>query len=132
MGKRLPTTRPMETAGLRWQPETWPMAKAMVRTVRPKANATPTNPTLKLTPGIFDGKPAARTAVPQPPKTSQKVPKNSAAARFERGIRSPALSCSVIFLVFEKRPLIGAREIDGADATCKRGILHAEARTLSA
>jgi hypothetical protein len=42
---------------------------------------------LKLTPGMVDGKAAARTALPQPPKTSQKVPKNSAAARFESGIR---------------------------------------------
>src|SRR5271156_2612877 len=114
MGKRLPTTRPMETAGLRWQPETWPMAKAMVRTVRPKAKATPTNPTLKLTPGIFDGKPAARTAVPQPPKTSQKVPKNSAAARLER--------CMVylLFLMSEcyvfENCCLGAREI--SEASC--------------
>src|SRR5271156_4883910 len=80
MGKRLPTTSPTETAGLRWQPETWPMAKAMVSTVRPKARATPTKPIPRL------GKAAARTALPQPPKTSQKVPKNSAAARFERCI----------------------------------------------
>src|SRR5687768_5772610 len=42
----------------------------MVRTVRPKANATPRLPT--YSPGI--------TAVPQPPRTSQKVPKNSAAS----------------------------------------------------
>src|SRR6202044_622666 len=101
-GKRLPTTRPTETAGLRWQPETWPMAKAMVRTVRPKAKATPRNPTLKMTPGVFDGKPAARTAVPQPPKTSQKVPKNSAAARLERFMGSPALSCEMDFVLLRK------------------------------
>ncbi len=67
----------------------WPMAKAMVRTVRPKARATPTNPMLKLTPGMEDGKAAARTAEPQPPKTSQKVPKNSAAARLERCMMGP-------------------------------------------
>src|ERR1700684_2191047 len=45
----------------------------MVRTVRPKARATPA----KAMPRC--GKPAASTALPQPPKTSQKVPKNSAA-----------------------------------------------------
>ena len=27
-----------ETAGFRWQPEMWPMAKAMVSTVKPKAS----------------------------------------------------------------------------------------------
>src|SRR5271155_1643793 len=96
MGKRLAVTRPMETAGLRWQPETWPMAKAMVRTVSPKAKATPRKPMLKLTPGMKDGNAAAKTAEPQPPKTSQKVPKNSAAARFERCMESPALSCGWI------------------------------------
>src|ERR1700743_2769959 len=70
----------METAGLRCAPEMWPMAKAMVRTVRPKANATPRKPMPSW------GKPAASTADPQPPKTSQKVPKNSAKARVERDI----------------------------------------------
>jgi len=62
------------------------MAKAMVSTVRPKARATPTKPMPRL------GNAAAKTALPQPPKTSQKVPKNSAAARFERFIGLPALS----------------------------------------
>lgn len=80
MGKRLPTTRPMETAGLRWQPGMCPMAKAMVRTVSPKTRETPTKPMPSV------GTPAARTAEPQPPKASQKVPKNSAAARLERCI----------------------------------------------
>ncbi len=51
------------------------MAKAIVRTVRPKAKATPANPM------PTEGKPAASTAAPHPPKTSQNVPKNSAAAR---------------------------------------------------
>ena len=63
------------------------MAKAMVRTVSPKAKATPRKPMLNVTPFIVDRKAAAKTAAPQPPKTSQKVPKNSAAARFEIGIR---------------------------------------------
>jgi hypothetical protein len=34
------------------------------------------------------GKAAAKTALPQPPKVSQKVPMNSAAIRFERDISS--------------------------------------------
>jgi hypothetical protein len=40
----------------------------MVSTVRPKASETPTNPIPS------SGKPAASTALPQPPKTSQNVP----------------------------------------------------------
>ena len=56
------------------------MAKAMVRTVSPKARETPTKPIPS------EGKAAARTALPHPPKTSQKVPKNSANARFDSGI----------------------------------------------
>src|SRR5665213_74985 len=47
----------------------------MVNTVRPNANATPRKPMPK------PGKPAARTAAPQPPKVSQNVPKNSATMR---------------------------------------------------
>src|SRR6266851_6868995 len=47
----------------------------MVNTVRPNANATPRKPMPK------PGKPAARTAAPQPPKVNQNVPKNSAAMR---------------------------------------------------
>jgi hypothetical protein len=67
------------------------MANAMVRTVKPKANATPTKAIPRCVPpgsgGPAGSKEAARTALPQPPKTSQKVPKNSARARFEIGIR---------------------------------------------
>ncbi len=62
----------METAGLRWQPEMWPIAKAIVRTVRPKASETPSRPM------PTSGNAAASTALPQPPSTSQNVPKNSA------------------------------------------------------
>src|ERR1700688_4119608 len=47
----------------------------MVKTVSPKAQATPRKPMPVL------GKPAASTAAPQPPKTSQKVPINSAIER---------------------------------------------------
>jgi len=44
----------------------------MVRRVNPKARATPMNPIPN------SGNPAARTALPHPPKTSQNVPMNSA------------------------------------------------------
>jgi hypothetical protein len=48
----------------------------MVNTVKPNANETPTNPIPK------PGKPAAKTALPQPPNTNQNVPKNSAPTCF--------------------------------------------------
>src|SRR5271154_4315222 len=44
----------------------------MVSTVSPKAKATPTKPMPSC------GNAAARTALPHPPNTSQKVPRNSA------------------------------------------------------
>ena len=56
------------------------MANAIVSTVRPKANATPSSPMPTF------GKAAASTALPQPPSTSQNVPMNSAASRFVRGM----------------------------------------------
>src|SRR5262245_52179405 len=86
-GKRLATHRPAVTAGLRWQPEMWPMAKAIVSTVRPKASATPTSPIPMLIgelPSVTSTL-AASTALPQPPNTSQDVPRNSAPSRFARG-----------------------------------------------
>src|SRR5688572_7231023 len=46
----------------------------MVRTERPKAKDTPSNPIPTC------GKAAASTALPHPPSTSQRVPKNSAEA----------------------------------------------------
>src|SRR6478735_3821005 len=49
-----------------------PMAKAMVSTVRPNASDTPRRPI------PTSGNAAASTALPQPPRTSQKVPRNSA------------------------------------------------------
>jgi hypothetical protein len=55
-----------------------PIAKAIVNTVNPKASATPANPMPS------PGKAAASTALPHPPNTNQKVPKNSAAARLLR------------------------------------------------
>jgi hypothetical protein len=59
------------------------MANAMVMTVKPNASATPANPIPK------PGKAAASTALPQPPKTSQKVPMNSAKHRFESDMDFP-------------------------------------------
>ena len=56
----------------------------LVITVRPKAKATPTNPIPNC------GNAAARTAAPQPPKTSQNVPGNSALIRFINDICSCA------------------------------------------
>src|ERR1700733_8842038 len=53
-----------------------PIANAMVITVKPNASATPTKPIPR------PGNAAASTALPQPPKTNQNVPKNSAVARF--------------------------------------------------
>jgi hypothetical protein len=44
----------------------------MVKTVRPKARATPSSPIPTL------GKAAAKTALPHPPRTNQNVPTNSA------------------------------------------------------
>src|ERR1035441_4811992 len=61
------------------------MANAMVSTVRPKAKATPRKPMPNC------GKAADSTALPQPPRTSQKVPKNSAAARFDSGMDAAPL-----------------------------------------
>src|SRR5579863_487840 len=81
IGNRLLTTNPTDTAGFRWHPEMWPIANAMVRTVRPNARATPAKPIPR------PGKAAASTALPHPPKTSQKVPINSANALFDRGIQ---------------------------------------------
>src|SRR6266498_824392 len=55
----------------------------MVRTVRPNASDTPTKPMPS------PGNPAARTALPHPPNTSQKVPNNSAAALLFNGMDLP-------------------------------------------
>ena len=87
-GCRPPAQSPTVTAGLRWQPEMCPMAKAIVSTVRPKASETPAKPIPS------SGKAAASTALPQPPSTSQNVPMNSAASFFDMGMRSdPLLVC---------------------------------------
>src|SRR5581483_7247155 len=54
----------------------------MVRTVNPKAKATPNSPMPTF------GNAAARTALPHPPKTSQNVPMNSAVALLLKGIKN--------------------------------------------
>jgi hypothetical protein len=53
----------------------------MVITVKPNASETPKRPMPTF------GNAAANTALPQPPKTSQKVPMNSAVRRFDRGMQ---------------------------------------------
>src|SRR6476659_5551151 len=55
----------------------------MVRTVRPNARLTPKKPMPRA------GKPAASTALPQPAKVNQNVPKNSAPRRRGISIESP-------------------------------------------
>src|SRR5579883_3521215 len=72
-GKRPPAHNPTETAGLKCPPEMGPSAYTPVSTVSPNASATPTKPMPSC------GKAAASTALPQPPRTSQNVPRNSAA-----------------------------------------------------
>jgi hypothetical protein len=62
--------------GFRWQPDTWPMAQAVVSTVSPKARGTPDSPI------PTSGKAAASTALPQPPSTSRSVPGNAARRRW--------------------------------------------------
>src|SRR5581483_2617146 len=57
----------------------------MVRTVRPKASATPANPIPS------PGNAAASTADPHPPNTSQNVPINSANDLLESGMLSSSL-----------------------------------------
>src|SRR5215472_39086 len=63
------TSIPRVTAGLIWQPEIGPTAKAMASRDSPNAMATPTLPTF----------PPAITAVVNPAKTRTNVPNNSAA-----------------------------------------------------
>src|SRR5215475_13804440 len=67
----------------------------MVNTVKPKAKATPKSPMPTL------GKAAASTALPQPPRTSHMVPKNSAPSRLAIDIRASLLlkKFSDLFLV---------------------------------
>src|SRR5689334_8726278 len=75
----------MVTAGLKCAPDTCPTAYAIVITVSPNARATPRKPMPSCTdwPDGTSGARyfAAKTALPQPPKTSQKVPSASAPSR---------------------------------------------------
>src|SRR5690348_18347250 len=71
-GKRPPAHKPTDTAGLKCPPEIGPSAYAPVSTVNPNASETPVNPM------PTSGNVAASTALPQPPRTSQNVPMNSA------------------------------------------------------
>jgi hypothetical protein len=66
----------------------------MVRRVKPKARETPKNPIpIWILSGAPVINPAASTALPQPPKTSQKVPINSATTFLANGIvASPLVS----------------------------------------
>jgi hypothetical protein len=57
---------------LKWPPEIGPSAYAPDNTVRPNARETPSKPI------PTSGNAAASTALPQPPRTSQNVPINSA------------------------------------------------------
>ena len=52
---------PIVTAGFKWHPDICPIANAIVKTVNPKAKATPVNPIPS------SGYPAAKTALPHPP-----------------------------------------------------------------
>ncbi len=79
------TTSPTDTAGFTWHPEMWPIANAIVSTVKPNASATPANPIPR------PGKAAASTAAPQPPNTSQNVPMNSAKDLFESDMQLSSL-----------------------------------------
>src|SRR5215831_15453420 len=59
----------------------------MASKLRPKASDTPRKPIPKF------GKAAASTALPQPPKTSPNVPRNSARALFLSGTDTSSLTC---------------------------------------
>src|SRR6187455_3079081 len=93
VGNRPPAHKPTETAGLKCPPEIGPSAYAPDTTVRPNASDTPSRPIPTL------GKAAASTALPHPPRTSQKVPIDSAASLGNIGTplpdRTPELKWSV-------------------------------------
>src|SRR5690349_2623242 len=88
LSNRRAAHRPIVTAGLKCAPETCPTAYAIVTTDRPKARETPSNPTPSWDDGAVrlgdEKKDAPKIAVPQPPSTSQKVPRSSAPRRFRR------------------------------------------------
>src|SRR5215510_11791411 len=100
---------PTVTAGLKCPPETWPTAYAIVSTDKPNAKETPSRPMPTA------GKAAASTALPQPPITSQSVPRNSAVSRCES-------EYSFIALFLSERVVI---------TTCQLPILEIEIATHS-
>src|ERR1044071_7746409 len=61
----------------------------MLTTVKPKASDTPTKPM------PISGNLAASTALPHPPKTSQKVPMNSAVSFFDNGMAAPSVEWTI-------------------------------------
>ena len=71
-GTRRPATRPSVTAGFRWQPEMCPMAIGHRQHGESEGERDAEQADADL------GKAAASTALPQPPRTSQNVPRNSA------------------------------------------------------
>ena len=90
---RPPAAAPMVTAGLKWPPEMWPTAYAITSDgeAEGEGDAEPADADV----GVAV---VARTAVPQPPKTSTKVPRNSAVSflvvlgwlpRLPPGVRGP-------------------------------------------
>jgi hypothetical protein len=93
----------MDTAGLKWPPDMGPTAYTIVNTVRPKASETPNSPIPTA------GNVAASTALPHPPSTSQKVPRNSAKSFFEVDI---CIVLNVRILIVGRH---GLTDINGAD-----------------
>jgi hypothetical protein len=63
----------------------WPIANAIVNTVKPNASATPSKPI------PTSGNAADNTALPHPPNTNQNVPMNSAALRFANDMSPPRI-----------------------------------------
>ena len=78
----------MVTAGLKCAPETCPTAYAIVTTESPNARDTPSSPTPSWEDGAvrlgLEKNEAPKIAVPQPPNTSQNVPRSSAPRRLRR------------------------------------------------
>src|ERR1700679_377069 len=86
------------------------MAKAMVTTVRPNANETPSRPIPTW------GTAAARTALPHPPSTNQKVPINSAASFLVSGMNDSCLYDFLIFFVCDDLECIAGPTVKVAES----------------
>src|SRR5215510_9727291 len=76
------------------------MAYAIVSTVSPNANDTPRKPIPTV------GNPAARTALPHPPRTSHNVPMNSAVSRLDSGICATCVPPGHVLLSFPTPPSV--------------------------